>query len=228
MECSQIFADVLSFIMTLVNPERILTAGGLFILTAIIFAETGLFFGFFLPGDSLLFTAGLFTAGDIIEQNVVIVLITVTMAAIAGDFTGYWFGRKTGNSLFKSRSRFLNQKHLHSAKAFYKKHGANAIILGRFLPIIRTFAPILAGSIKMEFKKFSFFNIVGGIIWTHFFILAGYLLAKNFPQIDQYLLYIILLIGVVTAIPFLKSYLNVRRKNLLIQGIENLRNHNDE
>jgi membrane-associated protein len=218
MEFSQFFADVLSIVTSLINPEKILATGGLLILIAIIFAETGLFFGFFLPGDSLLFTAGLLTASDVIEQNVVIVLLTVTIAAIAGDYTGYWFGRKTGNSLFNKKSRFMKIKHLYAARVFYSKYGAHAIILGRFLPIIRTFAPILAGNIKMDFRKFSFYNIVGGILWTHSFILAGYLLAKRFPQIDNYLIYILLLIGVLTALPFIKSYMNIKKKKRYLRN----------
>lgn len=224
MEFSQLFADVVSVAASLLNPEKILATGGLLILIAIVFAETGLFFGFFLPGDSLLFTAGLLTAGGVIEQNIIIVLATVTIAAIAGDFTGYWFGRKTGNAIFSSKSRFLKKKYLNSARLFYKKYGPQAIVIGRFLPIIRTFAPIVAGTIKMDFKKFSFLNIGGGILWTHSFIIAGYLLAKQFPKIEDYLFYIIVLIGVITAIPFVKSYIKHINRRKLYRKNRNIKN----
>lgn len=205
-------ADVVSNILAFIHPEKILLAGGLLILVGIVFIETGLFFGFLLPGDSLLFTAGLMTATGVIENHIIVVLYSVSFAAIAGAFIGYWFGRKTGEAL-KQRpdSFFFKKKHLQSAHAFYDQYGGRAVVIGRFVPIIRTFAPILAGTIRMPFKKFVFFNVSGGLIWTHSMILTGYFLAKAFPQVQHYLEFLILGVGLLAAIPLIKT---LRRKKL--------------
>lgn len=206
-------ADVMAGIVSFINPENILMTGGIFLLVGIIFAENGLFFGFLLPGDSLLFTAGLMTATGVIENHITIVLATVTLAAIAGDFVGYWFGLKTGDSLMKRPdSMFFKKKHLQSAHTFYTQYGAHAVIIGRFVPIIRTFAPILAGSVRMPFRKFVVYNIVGAFVWTHSMILAGFFLVKLFPQIQHFFEYVIIGVGLIATIPLIRTYIRKKRQ----------------
>lgn len=153
-------------------------------LIFIIFAETGLAIGFFLPGDSLLVVAGLFAAAG--KLNLWIMLITLFIAAVAGDAVGYYSGRKVGKAIFKRpKSRFFNPKHLQKAHAFYEKHGGKTIIIARFVPIVRTFAPIVAGAADMKYRDFAFFNIVGGFFWVTSMLLAGYFLGGVVEQIMQ-------------------------------------------
>lgn len=173
---------------TLMNPDWIMAHGGLFLVAFIIFAETGLLVGFFLPGDSLLFIAGIVIAGakenvfptDSHPLNLVFWIILLTIAAIIGNFVGYWFGKKTGPFLFDRKDTWLiKKKHIYQAKAFYEKRGSVAIIFARFLPIVRTFAPIVAGVVKMDFKKFAVYNVIGAILWIGSLLTAGYLLGEN-------------------------------------------------
>ncbi|HOS88031.1 MAG TPA: DedA family protein [Candidatus Paceibacterota bacterium] len=182
---------------------------------AAIFAETGLFFGFFLPGDSLLFAAGLLASQGFL--NIFILSIGVFIAAVLGDNTGYAFGKKTGPLIFKREDSLLfHKKNLIRAEEFYKKYGTFTIIIARFIPIIRTFAPIVAGVGKMEYKKFFIFNIIGGLIWALSLPLIGYYLLAVFPQLENYINLIIILIIFVSLIPaalqFLKEIKNPRAK----------------
>jgi membrane-associated protein len=182
---------------------------------AAIFAETGLFFGFFLPGDSLLFAAGLLASQGFL--NIFILCIGVFIAAVLGDNTGYTFGKKTGPLIFKREDSLLfHKKNLIRAEEFYKKYGAFTIIMARFVPIIRTFAPIVAGVGKMEYKKFFIFNIIGGLMWAFSLPLIGYYLLAVFPQLENYINLIIILIIFVSLIPaalqFLKEIKNPRAK----------------
>lgn len=175
------------------------TAGylGLF---GMIFAESGLFIGFFLPGDSLLFTAGLLAAGNFL--NIYFLIGLTFIAAVLGDNTGYWFGKKTGPKIFtKDDSVFFHKDHVTKAENFFKKYGPKTIILARFIPFVRTFAPILAGVGKMNYKTFFTYNLVGGLLWTAGVSLLGYWLGKIIPDIDRYLLPIIFLIIVVSVLP---------------------------
>lgn len=203
----------LTEVFTLVlQPEILIQAGGLLLVMLIIFAETGLFFGFFLPGDSLLFTAGLLTATGIIDQSIVLVLGCIILAAIAGDFVGYWFGRKVGLSLYQRPDSLLFRKnHLRKAQIFYRKNGKLALVAGRFLPVIRTFAPIVAGMIRIDFKKFVNLNIVGAVLWTLLMVLPGYFLGKTLPQAQQYLEYIIVSFIFVSLMPMLSSFWKRRK-----------------
>ena len=147
-------------------------------LFCIIYAETGLMIGFFLPGDSLLVTAGVFTATNPDKLNVINLIVLLCIAAIAGDNTGYWFGRKAGAPLFdRPDSRFFKRKHLLAAQAFYEKHGAKTIVLARFVPIVRTFAPVVAGVAGMPYRRFQIYNIFGGIAWITSMLLLGYFLS---------------------------------------------------
>lgn len=175
---------------------------GYIILFAIVFAESGLFFGFFLPGDSLLLTAGLLASKDLL--NIWILVPLMFVAAVLGDNVGYWFGAKTGPRIFnRENSLLFKRKNLLAARAFYDKHGGKTIILARFMPFIRTFAPIVAGAVEMEYRKFFFFNLLGGVLWGIGVTLAGYFLARLFPPevLDKYFLLIVVGVIVISVLP---------------------------
>jgi len=181
--------DFIELIKHLMNAEWLATTvmmyGGLYLVALIIFAETGLFAGFFLPGDSLLFVSGLIIANkpspfDEGPLNLLYWIILIAVAGIIGNSVGYWFGRKTGPLMFERRETWLfKKKHLVQAHDFYERKGGGAIILARFLPIVRTFAPIVAGVVKMDRKKFFFYNVVGSVAWVASMLTAGYLLGEN-------------------------------------------------
>jgi membrane-associated protein len=167
---------------------------------AIIFAETGLFLGFFFPGDSLLITAGILASKG--HLSLFILLPLLFIAAALGNLVGYVFGQRVGRKLFqKEDSRFFHKKHLVSAQDFYKKHGGKAVILARFIPIIRTFAPIVAGIIDMDFPTFMLFNVIGSIFWSIGITLVGYFLGRLIP--DKYFEPIILLVVFISLLPAL-------------------------
>lgn len=171
----------------LLNPEFYINLGGLWLLLFIIFAETGLFFGFFLPGDSLLFVAGIYgneLAGNVVDThsdilNLVLLWIMISIAGILGNLVGYWFGRKSGPFLYERKDTwFFKQRYLHQAHEFYEEHGGAAIVYARFLPIVRTFAPIVAGVVQMERKHFFIYNIIGCVAWVFAMLFAGHYLNK--------------------------------------------------
>jgi len=197
------------FIQQLVNPVELLRDGGFYVLLFVIFAETGLFFGFFLPGDYLLFLAGMFVATDRLDVGIVTLILGLIAAAIVGNFVGYWFGRKTGHLLYQRKDTFFfKQRYLSAAEAYYQKQGAFALIMGRFIPIVRTFAPIFAGVVGLDSKKFAFYNVLGAILWISSLTLLGYFLGRKFEQqINDYLFYIIIGFIVVTALPLVWTYL---------------------
>ncbi len=180
-------------------------------LFGIIFAESGLFFGFFLPGDSLLFTAGLLAFQGFL--NIWVLLIILGFAAVLGDNVGYWFGKKVGPKIFnKEDSLFFNKKHIESTRDFYDKYGPRAVILARFVPIIRTFTPILAGVGNMKYKLFLKYNILGGILWAIGVTCLGYFLGQIVPNIESYLLPIILAIILVSLLPVISELIKGFRK----------------
>lgn len=203
--------DVYHYIMTdrLVNADWINAHGGLYLIALIIFAETGLFIGFFLPGDGLLLITGILLAGtttpfDEPILNLILWLIIISASGIVGNMVGYWFGKKTGPTLFEKKDSWLfKKKHMDQAREFYEQKGGTAIIVARFLPVVRTFAPIVAGVVKMERKKFMLYNIIGGITWVFSITIAGYALGKVVPNIADYLHYVIIGIVVVTTAPVL-------------------------
>ena len=169
-------------------------------LFAIVFAESGLFFGFFLPGDSLLLTAGLLASQGKLE--IAALLIILPVAAILGDNVGYWFGKKTGSHIFnRDESLLFRRKNLLAAQAFYDRHGGKTIILARFMPFIRTFAPIVAGAVEMPFRRFFTFNVIGGLLWGVGVTLAGYYLGQAIPGIDRYFLVVVGAVILVSALP---------------------------
>jgi membrane-associated protein len=208
------------FFKELVNPESIIRYGGVSLLLFVVFAETGLFVGFFLPGDSLMFTAGLLCSTGLIKMPVIMLIVLLICAAVTGNMVGYSFGKKVGPFLFKRKSGlFFRHDHLVVAKNFYVKHGRKALILSRFLPIVRTFAPIVAGIVRLGYIKFFLSNLIGAILWVSTLVLIGFFLGRYVPATKEYLEYIVLFLIVITSIPFLISYIKRRfKKNEGIEG----------
>lgn len=201
------------FFHLLLNSEKLIHYGGLTLLVIIIFAETGLFFGFFLPGDYLLFTSGLLCGSKDLNINIMLLLIAVSLAAIGGYFTGYASGRIAGKKLFKRENSFFFRKsHLEKAKVFFTKYGAQSLVAGRFLPIIRTFAPVLAGATYLDLKKFSIYNIAGAFLWVWTLVPAGYFLGRQYPEIIDYMHYIILGFFLVTTLVLVWQYFKSKRE----------------
>lgn len=201
-------SEFLDFFNHLFNPEWIFLHFGntaLYILLLIIFAETGLFIGFFLPGDSLLFTAGIFgkhLSKNFYDMPFFIIILLVALAAIFGNIIGYIFGYKSGPMLYKREDSWIFKKRqLIVAKLFYKKYKATALIISRFLPILRTFAPIVAGVVRVEFKEFMTYNIAGAFAWTFSIMLAGHYLDKIFPELKYNLEWIVLILILITTLP---------------------------
>ncbi|RZK57670.1 MAG: DedA family protein [Pedobacter sp.] len=195
-----------------IDPEKLLKEGGFYVVVFVIFAETGLFFGFFLPGDYLLFLAGMFVATGRLDVNIYVLVLALIVAAVSGNFTGYWFGRKTGPVLYKRKDTFFfKKKYLKAAEQYYRKQGAFALIMGRFVPIVRTFAPIFAGVVRLEIKKFALYNIAGAILWIASLTLLGYFLGRSFAeQIEEYLVYIIIGFIAITTIPLVITFVKKR------------------
>lgn len=169
---------------------------------AVVFLESGVFFGFFLPGGSMLFTAGLLASRDVFSVWLLIPL--VTLAAVLGDSAGYWFGNRVGVALFfRKNSRFFKHEYLEQAKEFYERHGVLAVVLARFVPIVRTFAPIIAGIVRMRYRTFLSYNIVGGILWGAGMTFLGYYLGEKVPFVSHYFAPIIVLIIIATTVPII-------------------------
>jgi len=191
------------------DPVIIIKAFGSLGLLAIIFAESGLFFGFFLPGDSLLFSAGLLASAGYL--NPWVLLLFCPLAAILGDNVGFWFGQRVGPRIFfKENSFFFNKKYIDQTRAFYEKHGKKTIIFARFVPIVRTFAPILAGVGNMDYKIFFRFNVLGGIFWTTSMLVLGFFLGNLIPDIDRYIFPVIGILILLSIAPIIFQVL--RRK----------------
>jgi membrane-associated protein len=188
--------DLIETLKTIANYGAL----GYFIMFGVVFAESGLFFGFFLPGDSLLFTAGLLASQGVF--NVAILVPILILGAVLGDNAGYWTGKKFGKWLMRQKeSFFFQKKHLIKAEKFYEQHGGKTLILARFMPAIRTFAPIAAGIARMDYNKFFFNNVSGGVLWATSMTLGGYFLGRVIPDVDKYLLPIIAVIVIVSVIP---------------------------
>ncbi|HIY75887.1 MAG TPA: VTT domain-containing protein [Candidatus Sphingobacterium stercorigallinarum] len=204
---------LLSF-QQLLDAEYLLSHGGFYIVCLIVFAETGLFFGFFLPGDYLLFLAGLFCALEKIDVDITTLYFGILGAGILGNFAGYWFGHRTGPMLFKRKDSFLfKRKYVIMAEEFFQKYGGTALIIGRFVPIIRTFAPIFAGVVQLNFRKFVLFNVFGAILWVSILTLSGYFLGVKFPWIINYVEIIIVILIVVAFLPIAIALLKKWLKN---------------
>jgi membrane-associated protein len=218
----------------LINPQFYIEHGGLWMILFIVFAETGLFMGFFLPGDALLFVTGIYSstthhvpgivASALFETNnqwvdLFILWLLISVAGIAGNFVGYWFGKKSGPFLFERRDSFLfKKKYLLQAHDFYEKNGGEAIILARFVPFVRTFAPIVAGIVAMNWKRFSFYNITGCILWVGTMLFAGHFLQafmlKQFDfNLKDHIEIIVLVIVLVTTLPVIWKFVSHGKKS---------------
>lgn len=208
--------DILHF-TDLLQPQWYVMHGGILLIMFVVFAETGLFAGFFLPGDSLLFVAGVFShqllEGFIPDHQIVLrlamIIFLISISAILGNIFGYWFGAKSGPKLYqKSDSLLFKKQHLVNTKNYYDKHGSMTIFVARFIPFVRTFAPIVAGTVGMDYRKFMVYNIAGSFVWTITMVLAGHYLNKflidqfNY-DLSKHLGYIVLGIVLVTTVPFI-------------------------
>jgi membrane-associated protein len=205
---------LLGGIMDSIDPEKLLQTFGMLGLFAIIFAESGLLIGFFLPGDSLLFTAGLFASQGKFGLNLPVVLVGCFVAAVLGDQVGYLFGKRVGPSLFRrENSKLFKQQYVMKADEFFDRHGAKTIVLARFVPVVRTFAPILAGVGKMHYRTFLTYNIIGGFLWAVGITSLGAFLGSQIgaDNIDKYLLPIIAVIVLISVAPAVIEVLRHRR-----------------
>jgi len=199
------------FFEILLNSEKLIHYGGLALLLVVIFAETGLVIGFIFPGDALLFTAGLLCGSDL-AVNIWLLLATVIIAAIAGNLTGYYTGKYFGQKLLlKKDTFFFKQRHLVSTMAYYEKYGGVALIAGRFLPVVRTFVPILAGTIGINFWKFNLYNIAGAVLWSGTLIPLGYLVGKKIPASADNIEYFVLGITLVTMTLLIRGVIKHRK-----------------
>ncbi len=203
------------FLKQLTDPESIIKYGGFGLLLFVIFAETGMLVGFFLPGDNLIFIAGLLcaTKPELMNVSFPVALIGMITSAVVGNVFGFWFGKKAGTRLYNRKDSFLfKQSYVDITRAYYEKHGGKTLILGRFLPIVRTFAPIIAGVIKIDFKKFMGYNIIGAVAWIGSIASIAYFLGIRFPQIENYLGYIFVGLIILTALPIIISFIKSRSK----------------
>lgn len=211
----------------LLNPEFYIKMGGFWLILFIIFAETGLFVGFFLPGDSLLFVSGIY-AVEIVDQAIgstgsdfldtTILATAIAIAAVIGNEVGYWFGRKAGPALYKKEDTFLfKKKYLFQAHDFFEEHGALAVIMARFLPVVRTFTPIVAGIVKMDKTRFLIDNIIGAFLWSFSLIFAGHYLDRLFMDqfgidLKSHLEMIIIIIVLITTVPIIVKFFFGKKK----------------
>jgi len=196
----------------LTDVQGLIQWGGYVGLAIIVFVETGLMIGFFLPGDSLLVTAGLFAAkGDL---NIVYLNLLLITCAILGDATGYMIGKRLGPALFKRDDSFLfKKKHLIKTQEFYEKHGGKTIIIARFVPVIRTFAPVIAGVANMGYKRFAMFNIVGAIAWVFSMTMIGYSLIKLFPEVEKHIHIVIVVVIFLSILPAIIEWWRASRES---------------
>ena len=196
----------------LYNVRGLIEWGGTLLVCGIIFVETGMFVGFFLPGDSLLVTAGVFAGAG--QLKLAELLGFVTLCAIAGDQLGYWIGRRAGHALYERKdSRLFKKKHLDRAHEFYQQYGGKTIILARFIPIIRTFCPPVAGAAEMSYLRYLAYDIAGGFLWVWAMVLLGFTLGRTIPNIDKKIHYVIAIVIVASFIPAIYHALKSRRKN---------------
>ena len=204
--------NITDFFELLLNSERLIQTGGLILLLIVVFAETGIFLGFIFPGDALLFTAGILCGTKDLSVNIFLLIILVCLAAIAGNITGYITGKYLGKTLFhKKDTFFFKQKHLETTKLFYQKYGGISLIAGRFIWIVRTFVPILAGAIDMNFWKFNYYNVIGAVIWVGSLISLGYLLGRQMPSAAENLEYIIAIITVIIMTILISGIRKIRK-----------------
>lgn len=200
--------------------ESIISAGGILLVAAIVFAESGLLVGFFLPGDSLLFGAGLAASQG--KFSLLWLIVAVVIAAIVGDNVGYSIGRRAGPRIFKKKDGILfRQEYLQKSEEFYEKHGGKTIILARFTPIVRTFAPVVAGAGKMSREKFMFYNVIGGVLWGAGLCILGYAIGGRIPHLDKYIEIVIIGVMVLSlAIAFGHLLRDPKTRTMMVDGIK--------
>lgn len=204
--------SLLEFLNRIRDVQSIIAWGGYVGITAIIFAETGLLIGFFLPGDSLIVTAGLI-AGTRATFNVWLLGTLLTVASILGNTVGYAVGKAVGPHLFRREDSLLfNKKHLYRAHEFYERHGGETVILARFMPIVRTFVPVVAGMAQMEYRRYTIYNIVGGAAWIWALLLFGYFLGRYIPGVAQHIGSVIIAVIVVSLLPGIIGWYRARRQ----------------
>lgn len=198
------------FLKKLTDPNSIIMYGGLWLLLFVVFAETGLLVGFFLPGDNLILLAGILCQASpgLMKVNYPVMALLLIAAAVLGNIVGYWFGRYAGEKLYSREDSWLfKKKHIEVTKTYYQKYGGNrTLILARFLPVVRTFAPIIAGVIKIDFARFMLFNVIGACLWILSLSGIGYFLVKLFPGIIDHMGYIFIALIILTAIPILRTW----------------------
>jgi membrane-associated protein len=195
--------------------QQLVSSGGMIALAIIIFAENGLLVGFFLPGDSLLITAGILIGGHRVDIDFIPLALVLWACAVIGESVGYYIGKKAGDTLYqRPDSRFFKREHLARTHAFYEKHGGKTIVLARFIPIIRTFVPVVAGAARMDLKKFTIYNIAGGLLWTFGVLLLGLVLGKSVANIGDYLYLIIGIVIVLSMLPPGIEYFRNRARRL--------------
>ena len=205
--------DLLELLHTLRDPRALIQAAGYVGLTAIIFTETGLLIGFFLPGDSLLVTAGLLASQPEYGLNVYVMGILLSIAAVVGDTVGYHIGKATGPRIFtRENSLFFNRKHLIRAHEFYERHGGKTIVLARFMPIVRTFAPVVAGVGEMRYRDFITYNVFGGVLWVWSMLLTGYVLGRYIPGVDKHIEKVILVVIFLSILPGIIAWIREKRR----------------
>ena len=197
------------FLKQLTDPNSIIQYGGLWLLLFVIFAETGLLIGFFLPGDNLILLAGILCKArpELMQVNYFTLVLLMIMAAVLGNTSGYWFGKKAGEKLYSRKNSFIfKQSHIEITKKYYAKYGGNVtLIIARFLPVIRTFAPVIAGVIGVRLVPFMIFNVIGAVAWIMSLTGIGYFLVQIFPGISNYMGYIFITLIIITAIPVLRA-----------------------
>jgi membrane-associated protein len=211
---------LIDFFQWITDVRALVQWGGYVGLTAIVFIETGLLVGFFLPGDSLLVTAGLFASQPQFGLNVYLLGVILSIAAIAGDQLGYAIGRATGPRIFtREDSLFFNKRHLYRAQAFYERHGGKTIVIARFVPIIRTFAPVVAGVGNMRYRSFVFFNVFGGLLWIWSMLFTGYFLGRYIPGIDKHIELVIIVVVLLSISPGIVHWLRERKRPVPAPGV---------
>ena len=206
------FESIRNLLHSIYDVEGIIRTGGPLLVCLIVLVETGFFVGFFLPGDSLLVTAGVFSAAGVIPLKWL--LLPVMLCAIVGDQIGYWIGRAAGSALYnREDSFFFRKRHLQRAHDFYETYGGKTVILARFVPIIRTFCPPVAGAARMPYTRYLIYDTFGGIFWVGTMILGGYFLGRSIPNIGQRIHYVILVVVVLSLLPAFIAVLRSRRSS---------------
>jgi len=209
--------SVLEGLLKIFDPESLVSDGGLLIVLLLVYGSTGLFFCFFIPAGAILFTVGIFTATGELQYDIFTVCSLLILASILGNLTGYWFGWKTGPLLYKRKdSRFFKKQHLKTAETFYNKYGWLALTVGLYLPIIRTFASIVAGMVRLDFRRFILLTVAGSVVWILSFVLAGYFIGSR-PYLKPWLNYIVIGFILVVTIPLIiwifKELSKMRKEN---------------